>query len=105
MSMPKKFADHAIRIEPAEVFDNAIVGISKDKVLIYSHSRIIQILMEQNEFTEDDAVEWAEYNIYPIIDAERPQFRVTYAARYAFKSCKRIKEIVKGVRDFHPKFQ
>ena len=89
MSMPKKFADHAIRIEPAEVFDNAIVGISKDKVLIYSHSRIIQILMEQNEFT----------------DAERPQFRVTYAARYAFKSCKRIKEIVKGVRDFHPKFQ
>lgn len=105
MSMPKKFADYAIRIEPSEVFDNAIVGISKDKVLIYSHNRIIQILMEQNRFTEDDAVEWSEYNIYPIIDAERPQFRVTYAARYAFKSKKRLKDIVIGKLDYHPRYR
>ena len=105
MSMPKKFADYAIRIEPAEVFDNAIVGISKDKVLIYSHSRIIQILMEQEKSTEDDAIEWAEYNIYPIIDAERPQFRVTYAYKYAFSSKKRLKDIVRGMRDYHPRYR
>lgn len=103
--MPKKFADYAIRIEPAEVFDNAIVGISKDKVLIYSHERIVQILIAQNNFTEDGAVEWADYNIYPIIDAERPQFRVTYAARYAFKSKKRLKDIVRGMLDHHPRYR
>ena len=105
MSMPKKFADYAIRIEPADVFDNAIVGISKDKVLVYSHERIIQILIRQNDFTTEDAVEWADYNIYPIIDAERPQFRVTYASGYAFKSKKRLDDIVRGMRDYHPRYR
>jgi hypothetical protein len=105
MSMPKKFAEYAIRIEPAEVFDNAIVGISKDKVLIYSHERIVQILIAQNDFTIEDAMEWADYNIYPIIDAERPQFKVTYASRYAFKSKKRLKDIVRGMRDCHPRYR
>ena len=103
--MPKKFADYAIRIEPSEVFDNAIVGISKDKVLIYSHERIVQILIAQNNFTTEDAVEWADYNIYPIIDAERPQFRVTYASRYAFKSKKRMIDIINGMQDYHPKYK
>jgi len=105
MSMPKKFAEYAIRIEPADVFDNAIVGISKDKVLIYSHERIVQILAEQNDYTTEDAIEWADYNIYPIIDTERPQFKVTYASRYAFKSKKRIKDIVRGMRDSHPRYR
>jgi hypothetical protein len=105
MSMPKKFADYAIRIEPAEVFDNAIVGISKDKVLIYSHERIVQILIAQNDYTTEDAIEWADYNIYPIIDTERPQFKVTYASRYAFKSKKRLKDIVRGMRDSHPRYR
>jgi hypothetical protein len=104
MSISKKFADYAIRIEPSEVFDNAIVGISKERTLIYSIHRIIQILMEQSSFTEDEAVEWADYNILPILDADRPQFKVTYAYKYEFRSRKRIKDIVAGKRGYHPKY-
>jgi hypothetical protein len=98
MSKNKKYADYAIRIEPSEVYDHAIVGMSKDKVLIYSHERIIQILMGYEKMDEDEAHEWADFNIYNIIDQDCPQFRVTYARKYRWKLPFTIKNVNKGVR-------
>lgn len=105
MSKAKKFAEHAIRIEPAEVYDNAIVGISKDKLLIYSHERIMQILMHYESMDYDDALDWAGYNIYSVINEEKPQFKVSYALRYRIKSQKAIRDICLGRRDYHPRYR
>ena len=42
--MTKYHAD-AIRIEPAEWFDDAIIGTTKDGFLIYSYYRLVQVHM------------------------------------------------------------
>ena len=94
----KKTANYAIRIEPSKVYDHAIVGMSKDKVLIYSHDRIIQILMGYENMDEDDAHEWADFNIYNVVNPIRQEFRVTYARKYRWKLPFTIKKVNKGVR-------
>jgi len=98
MSKNKKYADYAIRIEPSEVYDHAIVGMSKDKVLIYSHERIIQILMGYDNMDEDEANQWAEFNIYNVVNPDRQEFRVTCARKYRWKLPFTIKKVIKGVR-------
>lgn len=98
MSINKKFADYAVRIEPSDVYDHAIVGLSKDKVLIYSHERIMQILMDWENMDEEEAKDWADFNIYNIIDQARPQFRVSFARSHRWKLPFGSKKIKKGVR-------
>ena len=48
-------------------FSDALVGISEkfgeEPRLVYSKSRIVEILMEEDEMTEDEAVEHFYYNI------------------------------------------
>lgn len=93
-----KYAEYAIRIEPSEIYDHAIVGISKDKVLIYSHERIMQILMDWKHLDKDDAIDMAYFNIYNIIDPKRPQFRVSFARSHRWKLPFGSEKIKKGVR-------
>jgi len=48
----------------ADGFDKAVIGIdSKSMRLIYSVKLCIQILMEDEEMTEEDAMEHFSYNV------------------------------------------
>lgn len=46
-------------------FDNAIIGIEERTMrLIYSNSKCIDILMNETNLSEEDAVEYFYFNIY-----------------------------------------
>ncbi len=52
----------------ADGFDNALIGIAYDKikgvhVLIYSRMKCIEILIERDGMSEDEAEEYFDYNV------------------------------------------
>ena len=54
----------ALLLEPAEIYDQAIVGLTSgiEPVVVYDHALIVDALVEGG-MTEEDAVEWIDYNI------------------------------------------
>ena len=44
-------------------FAKAIVGVTTDDRLVYSYERITECLMETDEISEEDAIEYIDYNI------------------------------------------
>lgn len=63
-------APGAIRLEPAESFDKAIIGIGtqmdSEDCLVYSTPKVLKILEIRNNMTSKEAVEWFHYNILTI---------------------------------------
>ena len=47
----------------ADGFDAAIIGQSTKDLLVYNVSTIVEILMERDGMTEEEALEYFEYNI------------------------------------------
>ena len=47
----------------ADGFDDAIIGQSTKDLLVYNASTIIEILMERDGMTEEEALEFFEFNI------------------------------------------
>jgi hypothetical protein len=51
----------------ADGFDSAIIGVAEGigmkPCLAYSYSKFIEILMEQSEMTEEEAVEYMDFNV------------------------------------------
>ena len=45
-------------------WDDAIVGVTADGQVIYSHERIMDILTGQKGLTHEDAQTWIEYSLY-----------------------------------------
>ena len=46
----------------------AILGISTDNRVVYSHNKMVEYLMEINkDWDYIDAIEWIEYNIFKVI--------------------------------------
>lgn len=43
-------------------FVKAITGITESGQLIYDYNLMITAAMEENDWTEEDAIEWIEYN-------------------------------------------
>ena len=43
-------------------YEGAIVGITTDNRVVYSFSKMVEWLMTTENFTQEDAVEWIEYN-------------------------------------------
>ena len=63
------FEKHIVKINPkalfADGYDRAIKGIGfRDNipVVLYSSNKCIQQLMEDNEWSEEDAVDWFNFN-------------------------------------------
>jgi hypothetical protein len=49
----------------ADGLDDAIIGICPNSLrLIYSRTEVIRIFMEDDEMSEEDAIEHAEYNTF-----------------------------------------
>ena len=47
-----------------EGFDKAIIGVSTNMNVIYSTSTAIEILVQERGFDLDDAIQFAEYNLF-----------------------------------------
>lgn len=43
-------------------FDNSIIGITTDGQAVYSYNLMVKELMEDEDLSEQDAVDWIEYN-------------------------------------------
>ena len=50
-----------IILEGDEFADGAI-GLSEDNRVIYDYSRTVESLMKHNDWSEEEATEWLEYN-------------------------------------------
>jgi len=48
----------------ADGFDEAIIGITNNQILVYSIEKMIDILMKQEELSEIDAIEYLSYNVF-----------------------------------------
>lgn len=70
-----------IRIEPREIYDQAIVKEDDDGQLTYSYWLLIDCVMEEWEYDEGetcDAAEWVDYNILGL-----GGFKVSYNRKHA----------------------
>jgi hypothetical protein len=54
--------EDAIVLEPRSTFNRAIIGSDIDCRLVYSITKIIRALMDEDGMNEDEALEWFEYN-------------------------------------------
>ena len=43
-------------------YDTALIGVSHDDRAIYDYELMVEWLMEEEDFTEEEAVEWIDYN-------------------------------------------
>jgi len=68
----------------AEGFDKAIIGVGqqfdKPDRLIYDYDKCLLILMTDQGFTEEEAIEWMEFNVKGAYVGEgTPIFKIDYA--------------------------
>ena len=68
----------AIVLEPRSTFNRAIIGTDPDGRLVYSSNKIIRAFMDEDGMSEEEAVEYFEYNtlgaIQPMDDPNKPLF-------------------------------
>ena len=53
--------ENIVLLEP-EYLDDAIVGLSHDDRAIYDYDKLVECFMKGDGFTEDEAIEWIDYN-------------------------------------------
>lgn len=58
-----KGADEDALFLTESMYDEAIVGVSTDGRIVYDYDKVITILMETDGMTEEDALEYADFNI------------------------------------------
>lgn len=54
----------ALLMEPREVYDTAVVGMTFDGRAIYDQEHVIHCTMTADGMTFEDAVEWHEFNTF-----------------------------------------
>jgi len=74
-SPPKK---QYIKLEPHTAFKKAIVKESKDGCITYHYDLLVKVCMDLNDWDEDTAQEWVDYNI---VSLAPNGFKVSYAKR------------------------
>ena len=43
-------------------YDTALIGVSEDDRAVYDYNKMVEWLMEEEGFTEMEAIEWIDYN-------------------------------------------
>ena len=43
-------------------YDDALIGVTHDDRAVYDYNLMVKWLMEEEEFTEEEAMEWIDYN-------------------------------------------
>ena len=62
-------------------YDNSIIGVTLDGRVIYSYERMINEYMEDNCCSEEDAIDWIDYNTIrslPYAGEKAPMIVSTY---------------------------
>jgi hypothetical protein len=52
-----------IKLEPHALYKKAIYKVGRNNRLTYAYDKLIEVCMEENDFSYEDAVEWVDYNI------------------------------------------
>ena len=69
---------NAIVLEPQSPFNQAIIGSDPDGRLVYSSNKIIRAFMSEDGMSEEEAIEYFEYNtlgtIQPMDNPDKPLF-------------------------------
>ena len=56
--------DEALTLEPREQYDKCIVGVTyHGDCIVYDANLVIQSLITDQEMTEEEALDWFEYNV------------------------------------------
>tara|TARA_Y100001938_G_scaffold151147_1_gene246560 strand:- start:7162 stop:7398 length:237 start_codon:yes stop_codon:yes gene_type:complete len=68
----------------ADGLDEAIIGVGlqfdKPDRLIYDYDKCVDILIKKNNWTDEEAIEWMEFNVRGAYVGERtPIFKINYA--------------------------
>lgn len=71
MSMRQKLEEYAedtgTELLFADGFDDAIIGVgvqaSRNETVVYDHRKCVEILMERDDMTEEDADEYMSFNV------------------------------------------
>lgn len=53
---------HNTKVFDNHAFDNSIIGTTFDGRAVYDYEKMIQELMADENWSEDEATEWIEYN-------------------------------------------
>lgn len=64
-----------------ESYDNSIIGVTLDDRVIYSYERMVHEYMEDNKCSEEDAIDWIEFNTIrslPYVGDKAPMIVSTY---------------------------
>ena len=48
-------------------FDNSIIGVTTDGQAVYDYNKMVAELMEDDEISEQEAIDWIEYNTLRVI--------------------------------------
>ncbi len=43
-------------------YDDALIGVTEDGRAVYDFNKMVRWLVETEDFTEEEAIEWIEYN-------------------------------------------
>ena len=43
-------------------YDTALIGVTSDNRAVYDFNKMIELIVETEDFTYEEAVEWIEYN-------------------------------------------
>lgn len=43
-------------------YDDALVGVSEDNRAVYDYNKMVEWLIKEESFTEEEAVDWISYN-------------------------------------------
>lgn len=43
-------------------YDTALIGVTHDDRAVYDYNLMVQWLVEEEDFTEEEAMEWIDYN-------------------------------------------
>ena len=46
-----------------EYLDDALLGVDQDGIAIYDYDLLIELFMENENWTEEEAADWIDYNI------------------------------------------
>ena len=56
-------------------YDDALIGVTEDGRAVYAYDKMVDWLMKEESWTEDEAVDWIEYNTIralPYMGADAP---------------------------------
>ena len=84
----RKFHADAIRIEPKEWYDDALIGVTEDGFLIYSYFRLIQVHIRYMDESEENSKEWIDIEVLGLTCDSSPRFKVSYGRKYIWKEYK-----------------